>query len=913
VVVKEYDYGKVHPFSFPVLCSDGDIIPLVTMAITIVKRDPRRWRPTTNSSNNNDTKNNHNNHNNNINNINNNSKYNNKKHGNTYAYECCFVSLLSSCNKWLFFLLGLSFWTVLQHARMYFSSQAALLWTSTTQHPSTTTTPSGAETEAEAEAITSSMVERWSANGLPWDQLVQSPQLNSHQKLKKWNHTLSLSTTTTTTTTTTTNSTTAAATTTLTTTSSSNVASLNNRCCQHLTIDPHVPQRSKFAYAFLLGGASESNQKASSNYRAGLFSVVVAAHALRKHGSKADMLLMVQMSARSNATRLPPHEEEVLRKSNIRLIYLPKYSNLQLEVFYSLQLEKFRILQFEEYHRITYLDDDMLPYCSLDYLMELSSSSNHDDHINDYNDKSSQDSSPRLLQDNVVIAYKGEPATGGIFILRPNATDYERLQNIILEKEQRGLAREYPHWDEVEGWGQVIPFDQPWKTTLGQEGHNWTWHGANCDQGLLYYWTKFIQQNVSIIIRNRIEHWGKNNETGASQLMSTDESNALYKYGCQTPPPQVRIARFIAPYNSFFHLSGRSKPWYGSLTKYQSAMAEKKDQTQLMDNKELWFWHLQDALQHIGMKDTVAMDFISENIKEPVVGRAPSFVQMALYLRYKAKNGWKQYEYEHQGQQQNQQHQQQEEGKEENDHRNSTIINTTTIVHSIKSQPDKSPPSIIQDVTNPSPPPKYAYAFLLGGARSNKVGSDYRGGLYSVVAAAHLLRKHGSKADVVLMVQISVNTNHTHLAELEEKILKLVGIKIVYLPKFSSPRFECFYSLMMMKFHILNLTQYRRVMYLDFDVMPRCNMDYLFELSDPSPTELVEDPNRFRLKENVGVAFKSDPANGGIFIMTPNQEDFQHIQRIIHEKEVKALDLPYPHWNKTIGWGHEIQSPDFWR
>jgi hypothetical protein len=154
---------------------------------------------------------------------------------------------------------------------------------------------------------------------------------------------------------------------------------------------------------------------------------------------------------------------------------------------------------------------------------------------------------------------------------------------------------------------------------------------------------------------------------------------------------------------------------------------------------------------------------------------------------------------------------------------------------------------------------KYAYAFLLGGARSEKEGSDYRGGLYSVVVAAHLLRKHGSTADVILMVQISADTEHHQLPDLEEKVLTLVGVKIVYLPKFRHHKFQKFYALMMEKFRILSLTEYSRVLYLDFDVMPRCNLDYLFHLSDPSPSQMIANPNRFRLKENVGVAFKTDP------------------------------------------------------
>ncbi|KAG7372758.1 glycosyl transferase family 8 protein [Nitzschia inconspicua] len=676
-----------------------------------------------------------------------------------------------------------------------------------------------------------------------------------------------------------------------------------------MTFDPHVPQKSRYAYAFLLGGAL--SDKSDSNYRGGLFSTIVAAHALRRQGSTADMILMVQLSVRSNATTttLPKQEEDLLRSSNIRVVYIPKFAHPKLEVFYSLQLEKFRILLLDEYARITYLDNDILPFCNLDYLMELSNGDKGTTTGSTSNGKPQ-----RLLQDNVIMAFKTEPSSGGFFILRPSAKDYERLQHVILQKEQRGLALPYPHFDEIEGWGTVIPNDQPWKTLLGQTGTNWTWHGANCDQGLLLYWTKFIQQKVSIIIGHTIEHWTSHPDDDDSHshhhppmLDYVDSSNALYQYGCSTPS-RVRWLRNAAPYNSFTHLTGRSKPWHGNLTEYQHAMTIKKDHLDSMTDKELWFWLLQDALKNIGMTENVFLDFISSETRQPAVGRAPSFAQMALFLRYKSKHGWKQYEYE-----------KEEEEDDDNDSFSSAVRHNEQDDNKHLQQPVTDRNNSNNDDQWHSKQ-KYAYAFLLGGARSEKPGSDYRGGLYSVVVAAHLLRKHGSQADVVLMVQISAETDHTALPDQEEKLLQMVGIKIVYIPKFSSPKYECFYSLMMEKFRVLSLTEYKRVMYLDYDVMPRCNMDYLFHLSDPSPTSLrlsEEKESRrrrfFRLKENVGVAFKSDPANGGIFILTPNADDFQHIQRIIHQKEVDALKLPFPHWNETIGWGHVIQSPDIWR
>ena len=184
----------------------------------------------------------------------------------------------------------------------------------------------------------------------------------------------------------------------------------------------------KFAYAFLIGGAM--SEKKGTDYRGGLFGVVVAAHSLRRQGSSADIVLMVQISATSNATSLPVLEETLLQAMNIRLVYLPKVSHYKLESFYSLMMEKFRVLQLEEYSRVLYLDADILPICNLDYMMELSEDG-------------------ALLRENVVLAYKGEPASGGLFILKPNATDYGELVDIIEKTERKYYEQEYPHWDPV--------------------------------------------------------------------------------------------------------------------------------------------------------------------------------------------------------------------------------------------------------------------------------------------------------------------------------------------------------------------------------------------------------------------------------------------------------------------------------
>ena len=113
---------------------------------------------------------------------------------------------------------------------------------------------------------------------------------------------------------------------------------------------------------------------------------------------------------------------------------------------------------------------------------------------------------------------------------------------------------------------------------------------------------------------------------------------------------------------------------------------------------------------------------------------------------------------------------------------------------------------------------------------------------------------------------------------------------------------------MMEKFRILQLTDYSRVMYLDYDVMPTCNLDYLFDLSDPLSESTVRSRNTtnsrldisFRLKENVIVAYRREPSSGGIFILKPNATDYNDIQRIINEKEARSLKQPYPHWDPIV-------------
>lgn len=213
--------------------------------------------------------------------------------------------------------------------------------------------------------------------------------------------------------------------------------------------------------------------------------------------------------------------------------------------------------------------------------------------------------------------------------------------------------------------------------------------------------------------------------------------------------------------------------------------------------------------------------------------------------------------------------------------------------------------SVSSDVPkNSRPVRRWAYAFLVGGCAESQ--PEYRGFLYNVVVAAQRFKEFDSKAEVVLMVRMSVHTNETTLPDNEKQLLDTMGIRLHYIPKVAAPVHEVFYSLVQEKFRILDLKEYSRVLFLDGDITPLCNLDYLFELSEPETGEAL-------LKENVVLSWRKEAANAGFFMLKPDQDDFRLIHDVIRVKEQKALQLPYPHWDEVEGWGHKIVAPDFWR
>lgn len=157
---------------------------------------------------------------------------------------------------------------------------------------------------------------------------------------------------------------------------------------------PPIPQRSKYAYAFLVAGCDPTKP---DSYRGMLLNVLVSSHLLRSvYNSTADVVLMVRppaaaLSQNGSGTAgtskntvggdrgdgdgaategpLSPEERRWLERARVRLLILPPAVR---DNFSTATLDKFRILDLVEYDRVVFMDSDAFPTCRLDYWFEES-------------------------------------------------------------------------------------------------------------------------------------------------------------------------------------------------------------------------------------------------------------------------------------------------------------------------------------------------------------------------------------------------------------------------------------------------------------------------------------------------------------------------------------------------------------
>ena len=186
------------------------------------------------------------------------------------------------------------------------------------------------------------------------------------------------------------------------------------------------------------------------------------------------------------------------------------------------------------------------------------------------------------------------------------------------------------------------------------------------------------------------------------------------------------------------------------------------------------------------------------------------------------------------------------------------------------------------DVGKLDPPSSpYAYVTLIHGIDDT---FRYRGYLYNVMIMKTALASFGSTADFIVLLGFSQDGNRD-IFQSDINSLKDIGVRIYYLPRLvDTPRVH-FGEMALLKVTPWSFIQYEKIQFFDGDIMPRSNMDCLFQLPQ----------NTF----NVGNA---SPLNSGWFLAIPNMEDFD----VLRSKAVARLRR---NWDEVIGWG---EVPPAW-
>lgn len=209
---------------------------------------------------------------------------------------------------------------------------------------------------------------------------------------------------------------------------------------------------------------------------------------------------------------------------------------------------------------------------------------------------------------------------------------------------------------------------------------------------------------------------------------------------------------------------------------------------------------------------------------------------------------------------------------------------------------------ITKQKTNTNSP--YAYTWLVGSIHEDKLA--YRGFLYNIAIAAKILREKGSTADFVLWAQISPESKSLNgkLPEEDERLLREVGVQIRMLDKVHN---ESFAQLVYEKFRVLTMTEYKRVIFMDADIMPRSHLDYIFHLS------VSNDGLPPLLRPNLILATRGEPCNTSMFMVEPSMNGWKLLKDTIERQHKEGAKLDYPHFDRKRGWGYSfLENDDPW-
>lgn len=180
----------------------------------------------------------------------------------------------------------------------------------------------------------------------------------------------------------------------------------------------------------------------------------------------------------------------------------------------------------------------------------------------------------------------------------------------------------------LSGWGHVISPPDYWRPLNSSKLYSWEWHGVFTDQGLLYYWVKYVKKSVSIVIGKEVEQWGSD-ETGMGVRLEEILIDPLTPHSC------YRTGRRAPPFRDYFHFTGATKPWLrGRLSREWSPGAGKYDETVVT-----WKRTLDKIYKRANVTFVTPTDG-----ERPPLGAYPTYAEMIKHIKQKRDNGWNQYQ-----------------------------------------------------------------------------------------------------------------------------------------------------------------------------------------------------------------------------------------------------------------------------
>jgi hypothetical protein len=154
-------------------------------------------------------------------------------------------------------------------------------------------------------------------------------------------------------------------------------------------------------------------------------------------------------------------------------------------------------------------------------------------------------------------------------------------------------------------------------------------------------------------------------------------------------------------------------------------------------------------------------------------------------------------------------------------------------------------------------------------------------------------KKEGLKFDIIIMVDEIIYKYKNQLEQYFDKVLLIDIIPIKLSQKYINmipEKYTKTMNIFTTKLNIFKLHQYKKVLFLDIDIIPiNKNFYNIFSYNTPA-TVIINTKNNFDNKKIVtreDFLKNSISVNGGIVLISPNENDFDNIIKFMHQQEGK--------------------------